>query len=260
MAIVSFPIAVLTAGRLRAASDALHSFRVAILGAMLLILLAGGLVVSTKIGGGGDLHNMDAYMVLLAVLGAYSLWGAVKSDRPDDAIRSDPPWPAVLLVILVPVAFSLLRLANPFSYDRTRAAADLSTLRGEVQTYSKEGEVLFMYERHLRTFGMIEDVPMAGEYEVVTLMEMAISGNERYLHQYYRDLETHRFAAIVAHPQHLGVETGDFVEENDTWNRLVAQPLLCQYKPAVTLDYSNIQILVPRARPCLEFPPRLDVP
>jgi hypothetical protein len=86
-------------------------------------------------------------------------------------------------------------------------------------------------------------------------MEMAISGNEQYLSEFYRDLESHRFSAIIAHPQNLGVETGDFIEENDAWNQWVAKPLLCQYKPAMTLEYSRIQILVPRDRPCADFPP-----
>jgi hypothetical protein len=117
-----------------------------------------------------------------------------------------------------------------------------------------------MYERQLLTFGLIPRVPLVPDYEVVSLMEMAISGNEHYLGQFYGDLASHRFAAIVAHPQNLGVETGDFIEESNVWNRLVGQPLLCQYKPAVTFAYSNVQILVPRARPCAEFPPPVRQP
>jgi hypothetical protein len=117
-----------------------------------------------------------------------------------------------------------------------------------------------MYERQLLTFHLIPGVALVPQDEVVSIMEMAISGNEPYLNQYYTDLANHRFAAIVAHPQNLGVETGDFIEENDAWARLVAQPLLCQYKPALTLDYSKVQILIPRARPCAEFPPTIHAP
>jgi hypothetical protein len=126
-----------------------------------------------------------------------------------------------------------------------------------VLTYGEAGDVLFMYERHLLTFEMIPGISLVPDYEVVTLMEMAISGNQAYLGRYYEDLESHRFSAIVAHPQNLGVETGDFIEENDAWSRLVGQPLLCQYKPALTLAYSKVQILVPRERPCTEFPPEI---
>jgi uncharacterized membrane protein YhaH (DUF805 family) len=41
--------------------------------AELLILFVGGLLVSMKIGGGADIHNMDAYAVLLLVITAYLL-------------------------------------------------------------------------------------------------------------------------------------------------------------------------------------------
>ena len=152
------------------------------------------------------------------------------------------------------MAFAILRIGAPFTYEANKSDADLSAIGAAIQNYSQSGEILFMYERQLLTFGMIPRVPLVQEDEVVSLMEMAISGNEPYLEQFYRDLASHRFAAIVAHPQNLGVETGDFIEESDVWNRLVAQPMLCQYKPALTLAYSHVQILVPRARPCPGVP------
>jgi hypothetical protein len=256
--IVSLPLAAGIVARVRAGRGALHAVRLAALASMLLILLAGGLVVSTKIGGGGDLHNMDAYLVMLALLGSYCLWGATAAEKRHESIAWTAPPAIGLLTVVVPVAFSLLRLGGPITYDASRAATELSTLRQGVLTYGEAGEVLFMYERHLLTFGMIPGVSLVPDYEVVTLMEMAISRNEAYLGKYYKDLEAHRFSAIVAHPQNLGVETGDFIEENDAWSRLVGQPLLCQYKPALTLEYSKVQILVPRERPCTEFPPEID--
>jgi hypothetical protein len=107
---------------------------------------------------------------------------------------------------------------------------------------------------------MIPNVPIVSEDEVVSLMEMAISGNKPYLDKFYADLASHRFAAVVASRQNLGVETGDFIEESNIWTKLVAQPLLCQYKPAVTLTFSNIQVFIPRAKPCLDFPPVVGQP
>lgn len=258
--IVSLPLSALIFWIVRTHLSYLHVLRWIGLLSLLLALLAGGLVVSTKIGGGGDLHNMDAYLVLLAVIGAYFAAQRVETESGATAKFEPAPWPALAWMLLVPVAFALLRVEPRFVYDGPRAAADLSTLRQAVQSYSKSGEVLFMYERQLLTFGSIPQVRLVPEYEVVSLMEMAISGNEPYLGQYYRDLASHRFAAIVAHPQNLGVETGDFIEESNVWNRLVAQPMLCQYKPALTLAYSKIQILVPRARPCTEFPPAVHAP
>ncbi|HET6845766.1 MAG TPA: hypothetical protein VFH29_02970, partial [Anaerolineales bacterium] len=255
--IVSAPVLGIIGWRLHVEPEGLSWLRRIGIAALLLILLAAGLVVSTKIGGGGDLHNMDSYFVLLGCLGAYSLTGRAVAESPGKKDVPTAPLSILALILLVPVSFSLLRLGNPYTYDRVSATADLTRLGQEVATYGREGEVLFMYERHLQAFAMVPPVKMVPEYEVVTLMEMAISGNARYLSKFYVDLQKHRFAAIVAHPQNLGVETGDFIEENNAWNQYVGQPLLCQYKPALTLEYSKVQILVPRERPCPDFPPPL---
>jgi hypothetical protein len=255
--IVSLPLWYLGALALRLKPAAVHPVRFAGVLAMLAVLLAGGLIVSTKIGGGGDLHNMDAYLVLLGLAVAYFFTGGIVLETGEAMEVPVLPWASLSMVVLVPAAFALLHIGTPFSYDPSRAALDLARVGEEVRSYGEQGPVLFIYERQLLTFGLVPRVPLVPDYEVVSLMEMAISGNRTYLDQYYRDLETHRFAAIVAHPQNLGVETGDFIEENNVWSRLVAQPLLCQYKPAVTLPYSRVQILIPRARPCPEFPPKL---
>jgi hypothetical protein len=256
--LVSLPLFVLLFLMIRGHESNLHPVRWLALLAMLLVLLVGGLVVSTKIGGGGDLHNMDAYMVMLALIGLYFIAGRVQPESDAPASFEAPRWPALALMLIVPVAFTMLRLGSPFRYDPAKAAQDLAVLRQSVDGYSKDGPVLFIYERQLLTFGMIPGVRVVPENEVVSLMEMAISGNRPYLTKFYQDLASHRFAAIVAHKQNLSVGTGDFIEENDVWTRLVAEPLLCQYKPALTLDYSNIQVLVPRNKPCPTFPPSLD--
>jgi hypothetical protein len=256
--IVSLPLFILLIGMIRGHVASLHPVRWVGLFAMTAILLAGGLVVSTKIGGGGDLHNMDAYMVILGIIGSYFLTQRVEPEG--SAGFGQPAWPGLALMFVVPVAFALLRVSPPFHYDPARAEHDLAALRTAVQGYSQQGPVLFINERQLLTFGSITNVPMVPEDEVVSLMEMAISGNRPYLTKFYEDLATHRFAAIVAHKQNLGVGTGDFIEENNAWTTFVAQPLLCQYKPALTLDYSGVEVFVPRPKPCAAFPPALDEP
>ncbi|HTP03456.1 MAG TPA: hypothetical protein VMJ64_18925 [Anaerolineales bacterium] len=258
--IVSLPLGILLFYMIRGHVRNLHPVRWLLLLAMLLMLLAGGLVVSTKIGGGGDLHNMDAYMVLLALIGAYFIGQRVEAEPGAPSAFAPPVWPGIALLLLIPVAFTLTRITSPFTYDRARAEQDLASLRQTVQGYGAAGPVLFINERQLLTFGLIPNVPIVPEDEVVSLMEMAISGNRPYLAKFYQDLATHRFAAIVTHKQNLGVEEGDFIEENNAWAAFVAQPLLCQYKPVLTLEYSDIQVLVPRANPCPIPPPSLDGP
>jgi hypothetical protein len=203
---------------------------------------------------------MDAYMVMLAQIAVYFMCQRVEPEASSTFQFEAVTWPIIALMLIVPVSFSLSRIEPPFTYNKVNAAEDLHVLREIVQSYSKTGEVLFIYDRQLLTFGMIPNVRIVPEDEVVSLMEMAISGNRPYLNKFYTDLANHRFAAIVATKQNLGVGTGDFIEESNAWNNLVAQPLLCQYKPGLSLTFSNIQVFIPRGKPCLDFPPPLGQP
>jgi hypothetical protein len=255
--LVSLPLFALLFRALSGRLNHLHFLRWGGLLAMLLVLFGGGLVVSTKIGGGGDLHNMDAYMAMLAIIAIYFAAESVEMESALEPALSRVEvskfealtWPVVVLMLIIPIAFSMSRIAPPIQYDRAQAQKDLSALRTAVQSYSQSGEVLFIYERHLLTFGMIPHVPIVKDDEVVTLMEMAISGNQPYLNKFYSDLKRHRFAAIVATKQNLDSNTGDFAEESSVWNKQVAYYLLCEYEPVLTLASSNVQVFVPRAAP-----------
>ena len=79
--LVSVPAWLIIFWRYRQPAHSVHTLRWFALLAMLLILLVGGLIVSTKIGGGGDLHNMDAYLVLLAIIVAYFVSGREVGER-----------------------------------------------------------------------------------------------------------------------------------------------------------------------------------
>ncbi|HEX2698410.1 MAG TPA: hypothetical protein VHM28_11940, partial [Anaerolineales bacterium] len=245
--LVSLPIFALLFQSLRGHLSYLHLLRWLGLLAIVVVLFLGGLVVSSKIGGGGDLHNMDAYMVTLGLLAAYFLTQRVQPETDSSPRLEAATWPILVALLVVPTAFSLSRLSQPIQYDRAQASRDLSSLRTIVQAYSKSGEVLFMYERHLLTFGTISDIPLVQDYEVLPLMEMAISDNQPYLAKFNQDILNHRFAAIVARKPNLRSSGGDFAEESNVWNHLVAYPLLCEYQPVLTLQSSNIQVFVPRA-------------
>ena len=255
--LVSLPLIAILFWILRGHLKNLYPLRWLGLLTMLLILFIGGLFVSSKIGGGGDLHNMDAFMVMMALIAAYFVVGRVETEsaaepalsRVEVSAFEAVTWPLIAFMLIVPVAFSLSRIVPPIQYNKAQAAQDLSTLRQTVQSYSKSGPVLFIYERHLLTFDMIPNVPIVQDYEVIALMEMAISDNQPYLNRFYQDLQHHRFAAIVATKQNLDAHSGDFAEESAMWNERVAYHLLCEYQPILTLQSSNIQVFVPRAAP-----------
>jgi hypothetical protein len=213
-----------------------------------LTLLIGGAIVSTKIGGGADLHNTDAYLITLASIALYffanrtipesgsALWGRIH-------------WPIVAACLIIPLSFEISAISPYFTYNRTVVKQDLQTLQQTVaQAENNHGSVLFISERQLITFNMIHGVPLVPQYELVTLMEMAMSSNTAYLNQFYADLRNHRFALIIASKQSIGIHKVDqsFAAENNAWNTLIARPLLCEYEPSVVLDYESVAIYAPR--------------
>jgi hypothetical protein len=226
--------------------EALHPVRWFGLFLMIGVLFIGSLVVSVKIGGGGDLHNMDAYAILLAIIAAYLVGGRIQKESGEGQyqIRS---WPALTVAVLIPLVFVMLGLSPHPRYDENRNQTAYQQLIQAVQEVSTTGPVLFINERQLVTFGDA-DVPLVADYEAVTLMEMAMSDNQAYLNKFYGDLEGHRFAAIVAAKQNRAIkQDGPAAEENNIWNSRISPYILCYYRPMVTVEPqgNRIEVYVP---------------
>jgi hypothetical protein len=69
-----------------------------------------------------------------------------------------------------------------------------------VQQAKLKGDVLFMDQRQLLTFGYVKDVPLVADYEKKLVMDQAMSGNQAYFDEFYKDLANHRFSMIVSEP------------------------------------------------------------
>jgi len=235
---------------LRGRRENWHFIRPLGLGAMLLVLFSGGLIVSVKIGGGADIHNMDAYMVLLGLTAAYFFAGRVEGEKVKAGWGKVPFW-LVTFALLIPIGFSIPGVQPLFSYDAAQAEEDAQTLGDIVsRAAGEQGEVLFITDRHFLTFKMIEGVPLVPEYEMVTLMEMAMSGNDNYLDAFYGDLARHRFAVIVARKQRVVYKADEpFADENNVWTQYITKPILCYYDRSATLESAHVLLLVPRAVP-----------
>ena len=243
VALASLPVAWLIARR-RAVWGWLPPMRLLALGSMLAVLLVGGILVSVKIGGGSNLHNMDAYLALLLVVGAYLLAG-----HPAPAPQQvQPSWALAAAAIAVPLAFSLsvggrLQWPSPAQGERI-----VEALRQELAGFSEEDDVLFITERHLLTFGRINSVTLVPAHEKVFLMEMAMGNTRSYLDSFEQALAEQRYELIISEPlkvQYQGSSRA-FGEENDVWVERVAIPVLCYYQPVRTLEGAPIQLLEPR--------------
>ncbi len=218
--------------------------------AIYIVLFAGGLIVSTKIGGGSNMHNLDAYLVVLAVSGVYIFAGGIKHEVDGESIKFYPSLPIKGLLVSIPILFVLGAGSTIVRYDTGQAQRLLDLVQEYAQGAAiKEDEVLFISQRHLLTFEMVQDVPLLPEYETVFLMEMAMSGNQAYLDDFHNDLREGRFGLIIVatlEREYQG-RSHAFGEENDAWVREVSEPILCYYTPRETLDSPRLQLLVPRA-------------
>jgi len=227
----------------------LHTVRWLGLIGMVVVLFAGSAVVSTKIGGGGDLHNMDTYAVMVGVVALHFFGGRVQveSGKPGFEIR---PFLISAVALVIPV-MTLIPMLSPYrQYNEGRNQAAHQQLMDVVNRIGKQGPVLFINDRQLIALRNV-DVPLVYDYEVVTLMEMAMSGNQAYLKRFYDDLANHRFAAIISGRQNLTIkQDGVFAEENNVWNTLVSPYILCNYESSMTIeaDITRIEVYQPRTQ------------
>ena len=206
-----------------------------------------GSVISTKIGGGSNLHNFDMYFITLVVVIMIFL------DQGNTLSTAWPSWIRVLLVItiLIPIWHNL-RLGEPSNLPSDAVAeAALQLVRDEVTKAAADGEVLFMDQRQLLTFEHIENIDLLPEYEKKYMMDQAMAENKLFFYDFYDDLENKRFVMIVSDPLNnlRKDQSYEFSEENNAWVRFISKYVLCYYKPELTIKQVNVQLLVPREGP-----------
>lgn len=246
--LVSAPLLILIGGNWLHGREHWHPLRVLGITVMAGMLFVGGLVVSTKIGGGSNIHNLDAYLAILLVVGGMIGMGNFGSETGGWA-RVWRPAPLMLALVLVPVIWNL-NIGDPFvKRDFVQAAYDLNKLNNSVQEFAGKGEVLFITQRQLEVFHLVPDVRVVPDYELMTLTEMSISNNQAYLDHFYQDLQDHRFALIVADRQESTIKDprkDAFAEENNAWVNNVSTYIQKYYQEELFFDTQGIQLLVPK--------------
>ena len=265
--VVSLPLVMVTLGRLlERRSDRqswldFHPIRLAGLVGVLGVFFAGGVIVSLKIGGGSNLHNLDAYMVILLVIASYFLFNRAKPDRNP---ASEPPgseaeqaksstistltnWGLALALLIASIYTLDTRPPSAAPTDPQVLSENLEVIAtAALEARQKGGEVLFLSNRQFLTFHNI-DVPLVPDYERVFLMEVAMAGDPVYLGRFYDDLRNQRFALIVSEPLSKEEKDGrvNFGLENNAWVKNVSRYILCYYEPIQTLKEVQVQLLAP---------------
>lgn len=252
------PLGILPAGLLMTAPLALliwahlrenrwHWIRVAGLVAMLLILLIGGFVVSAKIGGGSNLHNLDGFLTLSLLVGLYLLCDRFIPDVSRDA-SPRPFAPLMVTLAILAVTFFTVSPTFPSLPVSDRHEDSLARLQQLVdETLANGGQVLFISQRHLLTFGRITGVPLVPEYDNIALMEFAMSNYRPLIDQFHADIAAHKYALIIAPtpPGQLQTRDAPFAEENNAWAKRVSIPMLRAYKIIAEFPEGDFVVLAP---------------
>ncbi len=232
-----------------------YPLRLILIFTTLLVFFLGGLVVSLKIGGGANLHNMDAYFSLLLVVFAYLVFARYTPEAGEVAQPVSLHWLLILALMVMPawsyLQFNIgLRNQNP-----ARAQNVLSVLQRYVgQVNEQGGEILFITQRHLISMHMLENVTLVPEYEREDLMEIAMSNNLEHIQAFREDMEDHRFALIVVDPLNYNIlsRQRSFAEENNVWVTRIMKYILCNYREEAVFPADEIALYVPQegARQC----------
>src|SRR5690349_15971637 len=232
-----------------------HPLRLVLLLGALFVLFLGGLVVSLKIGGDANLHNMDAYFSLLLIVFAYLVFARYRPENADVAQPIPLHWVLIVALLIMP-AWSYLQFNIGFvNYDSARTQKVLTSLQGYIDDVNKQsGQVLFITQRHLLSMHMLNHVTLVPEYEREDLMEIAMSNNVPYLQKFRADMQAQRFALIVVDPLNYNIlsKNRGFAEENNVWVTRIMKSILCNYREEAIFSADEIALYVPQqgARQC----------
>jgi hypothetical protein len=249
---VSLPFWLTIYVSLRAQKGAWHPIRLMLLFAAGLVIFLGGIIVSLKIGGGANLHNMDAYFILLLICTACLVFARYRRENGEAAQPVSLHWLLVLALMYSPVS-SFLQFGVGFSsYDGARTQNVLDSLQDHVEAANaRDGEILFITQRHLVSMHMIDGVRLVPEYEREDLMEMAMASDMQSLAKFRTDMENQRFALIVVDPlnYNLIARRRGFSEENNVWVTRVVKYILCNYREEASFPADSIALYVPQEGP-----------
>jgi hypothetical protein len=213
-----------------------------------------GIIASTKIGGGSNLHNLDMFLMTIFFILSVSINAVMKNTDTRRSFSSVMVIAAIALLI-APITYTLRTTERLTLPPAEKVEESLNAVRNKVEEYSTQGEILFIDHRQLLTFNLVKNVPLIDEYEKKMLMDDALTGKSDVFSPFYDDLASHRFALIVNEPLNLIVRGEDYAfgEENDAYVKWVTIPLLCQYEPLYTSNATMLELLIPRATPAPSY-------
>lgn len=226
-----------------------HWVRVLGLLGILFVFGLGGIIVSVKIGGGGDLHNLDAFLVFWLLISSYIFLNRYLLEGEGQAAQFSLNFGLFLVAMAIPIL--LLFQKNPAweFQDSQKQHENVIQIQQALDIINEqEGKVLFITERQLLSFGYIQNVDLVPDYEKVFLMEMVMSNNQPYLEDFHNKLANHEFSAILMDSLSTKTQTekDSFWVENNLWVDKIVYPILDYYEPVLLFENKTINLLIPR--------------
>ncbi len=222
----------------------------AISGSLAAFLLVG-LIVSVKVGGGNNLHNLDMFLITLVFFMGL-VWYSNTTAWWEIGGRG-AFWLRLLLLaaVVLPVWNNLATARVHELPEEAKVSDALSFVRQYVERGSQNGEVLFLDQRQLLTFGEVPRVPLVAAYEKKRMMDEAMADNAAFFAPFFADLSRQRFEVIISEPLQISFQKEDreFNIENNSFVNWVSLPVLCYYEPVKTFPEVKVEILVPRSLP-----------
>lgn len=246
--LVSMPVVLLIINKMIRKRQSLHTERVTVFSFVLFIFFIGGIIVSVKIGGGSNLHNLDAFLVFLMISAVYLFFDRVNPEPATKQPWRATHWIVTALLVFFP-ALNVIQVNSKISaFNNKPVQEDLQILQGIIDSTPKtSGEILFITQRHFLTFDNISGVDLVPDYEKVFLMEMAMANNQMFFDQFEKDLEEQRFSLIISEPISMVIkgEEDVFSEENNAWETHVTTLIRKYYQQSVKLPNAMLVVLKP---------------
>ena len=145
-----------------------------------------GIIASVKSGGGSNLHNLDMFMVGL-VVAACLAWQA-GAHKVITKLDAQPLWvyPVLIAMLILPATETISSISPLDIQSGEKVYNVVARIRDEVKKAAPRGEVLFMDQRQLLTFGLVKNVALVPEYEKKILMDEAMAGDQTYFDRFLR--------------------------------------------------------------------------
>jgi len=247
--LVALPALLLSAFWLKDELKFINLRRILAVLATLAVFFLGGLVVSTKIGGGSNIHNLDAFWLLLLLVTSYIYFGRITLDRS----VQEKSFQVHILQTATLVGLPILLFLTQSPVMAIPSDSTVNELLNQMNVYVSRAnqngqEVLFIDNKQLLTFGYFPGTKMVTEYETVYMLEMAMTNNAPYFEKFRQDLKNRRFAAIFVNPQPTRIQdvSEAFAEENNAQINWVGTPLLCYYQRTYTWLALGVEVFTPR--------------